>query len=109
MCGALSAIFSTTPVTAAVSVESFFRNLRRAGTFAKSSSTITVVPSAHPVSSRLSISPASDMSLAPRGASFVFDTIVSFEPAAVAASASPRKPSVNICARSDAAEILLVA
>ena len=103
------AIFSTTPVTATVSVEFFFRNLRRAGTLKNNSSTITVVPGAHPVSVTLTTLPPSQDKRAPNSASATLEKMRTRDTADMAARASPRKPRVAMPSRSFASRILLVA
>ena len=57
MSGEESASFSQTDATAAASVLSCFRNLRRAGTFEKSSETVTAVPSGQPASDTVEQTP----------------------------------------------------
>ncbi len=68
-----------------------------------------VVPSAQPVSVCETASPASTVSSEPKLAPCVLDIMRIFDTDAIAASASPRKPSVIIASRSDASAILLVA
>ena len=104
-----SAIFSTSAETFIASVESFLRNFRLAGTLKKRFSTTTVVPSEAPTSLISIILPPSDVSIYPISASLVFVIIVTSETELIAASASPRKPSVIILFRSSLSEILLVA
>ena len=100
---------STLAQTAVVSVTSRFKNFLLAGTLAKSSSTMIVVPSEHPRSLNSTTSPQSITSSAPSGLSLVFEIIRSLDTAAIAAKASPRNPSVYIPSRSSAFLILLVA
>ena len=107
--GCESAIFSTFALTAMASVTSRFKNLRRAGTLANRSSAITVVPTAQPRSVMSTISPQLTSICAPSAASGVLDRMRRRETAAMAAKASPRKPSVAMPSRSSGSLILLVA
>ena len=107
--GCDSAIFSTVATTAAASVMSRLRNLRRAGTFANRFSTMTVVPSLAPCSFTSPTLPEFTSIDAPMALSFIFEMILRSETEPIAASASPRKPSVMMLPRSAASFILLVA
>ena len=109
MCGLESATFSTLAVTAMASVTSFLRNFRRAGTLAKRFSTITDVPVEQPCSQRDTISPQCASSSVPNSAASVLEMMRRSETDAIAASASPRKPSVRMPSKSSALRILLVA
>ena len=109
MDGLESAILSTAAHTAVASVTSFLRNFLLAGTFAKSSSTITVVPVDAARSVSEIISPPTASSAAPTSASAVFEIILILDTDAIAARASPLNPSVIMPSRSLASFILLVA
>ena len=104
-----SAIFSTTALTAIDSVTSFFKNFLLAGTLAKRFSTMTVVPSVAARSETLRIFPPLASSIAPLSAPLWREIILISETDAIAASASPRNPSVRMPSRSSAVRILLVA
>ena len=90
----------------ASSVASVFRNLRRAGVLKNSSRTSTVVPTPRAVGCS---SPLRASSRVACGASAVRLVIASSATEAIAASASPRKPSVATPSSSARVAILLVA
>ena len=76
----------------ASSVESDFRNLRRAGVLKNSSRTSTVVPCARAAGDELARARVQPLRVRPRSA--VRLTSASSDTDAIAASASPRKPIV---------------
>ena len=81
----------------------------RAGVLKNSSRTQTVVPSGHPAALTSPGTPPSRCSAAPAWASRRREKISSRDTAAIAARASPRKPSVPMADRSSARCSLLVA
>ena len=98
--GLESASFSIIAATAIPSDTSLFKNLRLAGTFSKRFSTITVVPFGAPVSVTSITVPHSDTRSEPTGSSLRFVIMRRLDTEAIAASASPLKPSVIIPSRS---------
>ena len=69
----------------------------------------TVVPSGQPASVTASGTPPSRWSIAPQSAPVCREKMSTRDTAAMAASASPRKPSVPMAARSSGRRSLLVA
>ena len=96
-------------MTALPSAESRFRNFWRAGVLKNRSRTMRVVPLGQPTSSRLRTTPPSSSRAVPAAARSVRVISSTRLTDAMAASASPRKPSVPMASRSNSVRILLVA
>ena len=109
MFGLDRANFSQTASTALPSVVFFFKNFRLAGVFSKMFSTMMVVPSGQPASSVEITSPKRHTNTVPISSSGRLVKIRTELTAAMAASASPRKPSVPMASKSLPVFILLVA
>ena len=99
----------TTPATAAPSALSFFINFSRAGVLKNRSRTTMVVPSGHPAAVTSPGTPPSKDSAAPVSRPRFRENTSKRLTAAIAASASPRNPSVPMADRSSAVRSLLVA
>jgi len=91
------------------SVAGAFRNLSRAGVLKKRSWTSTVVPASPGTVRRWLTTPPSPPSRRPSSASWARLVTVKRETAQMAASASPRKPSVAMASRSSSRASLEVA
>ena len=107
--GWASASWPTVRRVAASSVAGAFKNLRRAGVLKKRSCTSTLVPTSAGTPSRWATTPPSPPSRRPSGAPPARLVTVKRETAQIAASASPRKPSVAIASRSSSRASLEVA